>query len=427
MKVYDYKIISEKKIRSLFSRPSIETERIFEQVNPILADIKKNRNEAVIRYAKLFDNFNKTRLLVSINDLNSAAQAINPALKKAIDIAAKNIQKFHKLQVRKDYSLETMPGIFCERKILPIENVGLYIPGGSALLFSTMLMLGIPAKLAGCRRIVVCSPLKNEIHPALAYSAKICGINEFYNIGGVQAVAMMAYGTESCDKVDKIFGPGNQYVTAAKSLISIDPDGCLIDMPAGPSEVLVIADNDADPSFIASDLLAQAEHGSDSQVILITTSKELALKVLTELKSQVDELPRKNIVMKSLRSSFILIVQSIREAINLSNRYAPEHLILNVQNYSRYISKIKNAGSIFLGEYSPESIGDYASGTNHSLPTYGYAKTIGGVTVDSFTKSITIQKLSKKGFQSISETVIQMAEEEKLEAHANAIKVRLKK
>lgn len=426
MKIYESNKLSVKKLQTLFSRPAIETEKIYGLVKPILADIKKNGDKAVKKYAKIFDVVERKSLSVDKIELNASIKKLEPELKRAIDTAYKNIVKFHKVQNRRGYEIETMPGMVCSRKILPIENVGLYIPGGSAVLFSTMLMLGIPAMLAGCKRIVVCSPFKDEINPALAYIAKLCSVIEFYNVGGAQAIGMMAYGTKTCIKVDKIFGPGNQYVTAAKSLVSIDPDGCLIDMPAGPSEVLVIADENANPEFISADLLSQAEHGADSQVILITTSKELGHKVSRAVKEHLNQLPRKEIAKKSLRSSFILIVDSLDEAVNLSNEYAPEHLIVNVKNYTQLVPKIKNAGSVFLGEYSPESVGDYASGTNHSLPTYGYAKSIGGVTLDSFTKSMTIQKLSKDGLKRISNTVIKMAEEEKLDAHANAVKLRLK-
>jgi len=348
-------------------------------------------------------------------------------VRKAIITAADNIFKFHEMQKKNGYEIETMHGIKCWRKSVPIENVGLYVPGGSAVLVSTMLMLGIPAKIADCKRVVVCSPVKNEINPALAFAARICEVDEFYKIGGAHAIAMMAYGIEDVKKVDKIFGPGNQYVTAAKTLVSIDPDGCAIDMPAGPSEVLVIADDSALSSFVAADLLSQAEHGEDSQVILITTSKNLAEQVLIELKNQLQLLPRKLIAEKSLSNSRIILVQNLEEAIEISNRYAPEHLILAVQNPNKLLKKIVNAGSVFIGNYSPESAGDYASGTNHSLPTYGYAKSYSGVSVESFMKSITFQKLSKDGLKKIAQTVITLTEVEKLQAHANAIKIRLNK
>jgi len=287
-------------------------------------------------------------------------------------------------------------------------------------------MLGIPARIAGCKRVATLSPTKKEINPAVLFAAKICEVDEFYKIGGAQGVALLAYGDKTIPKVDKIFGPGNQYVTAAKSLISIDSQGCAIDMPSGPSEVLIIADEKANPSFVAADLLSQAEHGIDSQVILLTTSEKLATQVQVEIKKQKKYLLRKNIIDGSLNNSFVLIVNSINEAINLSNQYAPEHLILNISNAEKYKKKIVNAGSVFLGSYSSESIGDYASGTNHSLPTYGYAKTYGGISVESFMKTITFQNVDKTGFDNIASTVIKLASLEKLDAHANAIKVRMK-
>lgn len=427
MKTFLAKSLSDKKLLQLFTRPAGDDENIAESVESILREIKKNGDKAVVNFAKNYDGLVGSKLLISKSEVEKSAKLISPELKKAIDIAARNIRNFHKQQKPKSYSLETMPGVKCERKYLPIENVGLYIPGGSAILFSTMLMLGIPAKLAGCKRLVVCSPIKEELLPELAYAAKLIGVDEFYSIGGAQAIGMMAYGTESFAKVDKIFGPGNQYVTSAKTFVSNDPKGCLIDMPAGPSEVLVIADEKANASFVAADLLSQAEHGSDSQVILLTTSEKLAIDVVKEVDLQLTELPRNKTAKACLKNSFILIVDSIEEAIALSNDYSPEHLIINVTRAEKYLNTINNAGSVFVGEYSPESVGDYASGTNHSLPTYGYAKAIGGVSVESFMKTMTFQKLSKKGLENISTTVIKMAEAEMLDAHANAVKVRIKK
>lgn len=427
MKTYVAKSLSDKKLARLFTRSAGENEKIAEIVKTILSDIKANGDKSVAAYAQKYDGAKKKNLLVAKSEIAKAAKQIEPELRKAVDIAVRNIKSFHSKQRPKSYSVETMPGVKCERKFLPIENVGLYIPGGSAVLFSTMLMLGIPAKLAGSKRIVVCSPVREKLEPALAYAAQLVGVDEFYNIGGAQAIAMIAYGTKNVQKVDKIFGPGNQFVTAAKTLVSNDPKGCLIDMPAGPSEVLVIADESADASFVAADLLSQAEHGSDSQVILLTTSEKLAATVVKEVTAQLEKLPRSKTAKQCLENSFILIVDTVEEAIYLSNDYAPEHLIINVANAEKYLGKIQNAGSVFVGAYSPESVGDYASGTNHSLPTYGYAKAIGGVSVESFMKAITFQKLSKKGLRNISQTVIKMAETEKLDAHANAVKVRLKK
>ncbi|KAF0151463.1 MAG: histidinol dehydrogenase [Ignavibacteria bacterium] len=426
MKTYSAKNLSDKKIQQLFTRPAGDDEQITESVRGILKAIKKDGDKAAINFAKKFDGLTNNELLISDSKLKAVAKQINPELQKAIDIAAKNIELFHLLQKPKNYSVETMPGVKCERKYLPIENVGLYIPGGSAVLFSTMLMLGIPAKLAGCRRVVVCSPLKEELQPELAYAAKLIGVDEFYNIGGAHAIGMMAYGTKLAAKVDKIFGPGNQYVTAAKTFVSTDPKGCLIDMPAGPSEALIIADEKANTSFVAADLLSQAEHGIDSQVILLTTSETFAYELVEEVTVQLEKLTRSKIAKECLKNSFILIVDSIEEAIALSNYYAPEHLIINAEKAEKYLRKIKNAGSVFVGAFSTESAGDYASGTNHSLPTYGYAKATGGVSVESFMKTVTFQKLTKKGLRNIAETVIKMAEAEKLDAHANAVKVRLK-
>jgi len=427
MKIVDYKNLNAKQIEKLLSRPAIKTAEIYKQILPILQDVKKKRRSAVIRYAKKFDGLKDENILIERNELLRAEKKLSSDVRKAIITAADNIFKFHEMQKKNGYEIETMHGIKCWRKSVPIENVGLYVPGGSAVLISTMLMLGIPAKIADCKRVIVCSPVKNEINPALAFAARICEVDEFYKIGGAHAIAMMAYGIEDVKKVDKIFGPGNQYVTAAKTLVSIDPDGCAIDMPAGPSEVLVIADDSALSSFVAADLLSQAEHGEDSQVILITTSKNLAEQVLIELKNQLQLLPRKLIAEKSLSNSRIILVQNLEEAIEISNRYAPEHLILAVQNPNKLLKKIVNAGSVFIGNYSPESVGDYASGTNHSLPTYGYAKSYSGVSVESFMKSITFQKLSKDGLKKIAQTVITLTEVEKLQAHANAIKIRLNK
>ncbi len=427
MKIYNYKDLTEKNLVSLFKRVAINSEKILEAARPIVNDVKRNGNKAVLKYAKKLDRLVGNSISLPTKELNSAAAKLDLKTKTAIKTAAANIEKFHLKQFPSPYSLETMPGVNCWRKYLAIENVGLYIPGGSAVLVSTMLMLGIPAKIAGCKRVVVSSPIKeNEIHPALAYAARLCGVKEFYKVGGAQAVAMMAYGTETIRKVDKIFGPGNQFVTAAKSIVANDHDGCSIDMPAGPSEVLILADETADASFVAADLLAQAEHGTDSQVILLTTSNDLAKKVLKEIKFQINRLPRKELAEKSLEHSFIMLVPNLREAVRLSNFYAPEHLIVNLKNADKIIEEITNAGSVFVGEYSPESVGDYASGTNHSLPTYGYAKSLGGVSVESFMKPITFQKLTKAGLKNISQTVIQLAETEKLEAHANSVRVRIK-
>ena len=352
---------------------------------------------------------------------------VSKPFKQAVNKAITNIHSFHKKQYPLKYTTETMPGIRCSREFRAIENVGLYIPGGTATLPSTMMMLAIPAKIAGCKRIVVCSPSNKKVSPEVLYIAKKTGIFEFYNIGGAQAIGLMAYGAGKIKKVDKIFGPGNQYVTAAKALVSIDPLGCAVDMLAGPSEVLVIADKFADPVYVASDLLSQAEHGNDSQVILCTDNKPIAEEVNREILVQTENLKRKDYIQESLKGSFSIIFNDLSEAVEFSNSYAPEHLIINTRNPKRFVKKITNAGSVFLGKFSPESVGDYASGTNHSLPTYGYARSIGGVAVEQFMKGITFQELTKKGLENISNTVIELAETEGLQAHSDAVKIRLRK
>ena len=428
MKVYDYKDLSSKKLEEILKRPAIKSDDTAKIVWPILNDIKNQGDSAVIKFAKKYDDFTGKQIKISNTEISRAAKKISLSTKNAIDIASDNIEKFHLPQKPKNYTVETTTGIKCTRKFQPIESVGLYIPGGSAVLISTMLMLGIPAKIAGCKRVVVCSPTGGtEINPALAYAVHKCNISEFYSIGGAQAVGMLAYGTETFAKVDKIFGPGNQFVTSAKTLVSIDPDGCPIDMPAGPSEVLIIADEFANASFVAADLLSQAEHGADSHVILLTRSEKLKTAVLKELDTQLTTLPRKYIAEKSLTNSVIIKVPGNEKAIELSNKYSPEHLIINTKKPETIVGKIVNAGSVFIGEYSPESVGDYASGTNHSLPTYGYAKSYSGLNVEAFMKAITYQKLSKVGLKNISQTVINLAETEKLQAHANAVKIRLSK
>jgi histidinol dehydrogenase len=426
MKIYYYVRISRKKIEELFKRSAIDSNSSYKIVEQIVRDVKKSGEQAVISYARKFDQFTGDTLRVSKKKVIEAEKKISNELKLAIRSSAKNIEKFHRQQIPVNYLIETVKGVFCGRKFTPIENVGLYIPGGSAVLISTILMLSIPAKIAGCKRIVLCTPCKGErLDDALLYSAKCYGVDEVYKVGGAQAIAMMAYGTEKFRKVDKIFGPGNQYVTAAKSLVSIDPYGCAIDIPAGPSELLIIADRSANPVFVAADLLSQAEHGKDSQVILITTDSTIAKSVKVEIEKQLKQLPRRSIAGQSLKSSFILVVENIDDAIKLSNQYAPEHLIMNFKNAEKFLAKIKNAGSVFIGQYTPESAGDYSSGTNHSLPTYGYAKSYSGVSVEMFMKAVTYQKISKQGLKKISNSVIKLARTEGLEAHANAVKLRI--
>ena len=427
MKRIDYNKISRQKKATLLKRPSIDMNEAYNVVRPILDDIKKYGKKSVLEYAIKIDGFEKKQIRVTEKELNESSGMVSSSFKKAVKIAANNISKFHKIQLPKKYKIETMPGIKCTRDFRAIDNVGLYIPGGTAILPSTLLMLAIPAKIAGCKRIVVSSPTNKDVSPEVLYVAKYLGLDEFYKVGGAQAIGLMAYGTKEISKVDKIFGPGNQYVTAAKALISIDPSGCSIDMLAGPSEVLVIADDSANPEFIAADLLSQAEHGNDSQVIFCTNSNSQADKVLTEIKTQSEKLIRREYIKKSLEKSLTIVFNSIDEAIDFSNSFAPEHLILNFINDKSSLRKIRNAGSVFVGEYSPESAGDYATGTNHSLPTYGYAKSIGGVSVEQFMKGITFQELSKKGLNNIANTVIELAETEKLQAHANAVKIRMEK
>ncbi len=423
MKIYINQKLTDLQRKKLFARKIKSFDEINSIVKPIMEDIKKNGDKAVEKYNLQFDN--NQNYVITKKELQDAALTIDSKLKKAIDTAYKQIYTFHKKQLPKEIKVESIKGVKCSRKYLPIENVGLYIPGGNAVLVSTMLMLGIPARIAGCERKVVCSVVNTDtIEPGLAYAAIKCGIDEYYSVGGAQAIAMMGYGTKKVKKVDKIFGPGNQFVTAAKSYISNDYNGCLIDMPAGPSEVLIIADKNANPNFIAADLLSQAEHGNDSQVILLTDSEILANQVGTCVFEQLEKLPRKQFAKKSLNNSFCLVVDNLDEAIDLSNKYAPEHLIINTKDAEGLSKKVANAGSVFVGEYSPESAGDYSSGTNHSLPTYGYAKSVGGVTVEMFMKSVTFQNLSKEGLGKLKDTIITLAETEKLTAHANAVRVR---
>ncbi|MDX1903616.1 MAG: histidinol dehydrogenase [Thermonemataceae bacterium] len=410
----------------LLKRPSQQTKDILEQVKPILEDICENGDKAIKKYNKKFDNYTGD-ILVSAQEMKEAIKKLDKNLKKAIEQAYKNIYAFHQSQKGdKVQKINTMEGVTCWRKSLPIEKVGLYIPGGTAPLFSTVLMLGIPAKIADCKEIILCSPPRNEeLSPAILFAAHLVGINKIYKVGGVQAIGAMAYGTDSIAKVDKIFGPGNQYVTAAKQYVS---QSCVaIDMPAGPSEVLVWADDTADADFVAADLLSQAEHGADSQVILVSSSEKLVKQVQQALDAQILQLPRAEIAKKSLKNSLIILFDNEDNCLEISNFYAPEHLILAVKKAEIFAEKITNAGSVFIGNYSPESAGDYASGTNHTLPTNGYARAYSGVSVDSFIKKVTFQKITKKGLLNIGETIELMAAAEELEAHKNAVSIRLKK
>jgi len=409
----------------LLQRPSFDNAEVHKNVKHILKDVKKDGDKAIKKYTKKFDDIKLKDFEVTSKEIEEAITSLPENLKNAIQTAANNINKFHSKQFAEPEIIETMPGIQCWRKSVPIEKVGLYIPGGTAPLFSTILMLGIPSKIAGCEEIILCTPpdKNKKLHPAILFAAQLVGVTRVFKIGGVQAIAAMAYGTETVPKVYKIFGPGNQFVTHAKQLIQ--HDGIAIDMPAGPSEVCVIADGTSNPAYVAADLLSQAEHGPDSQVLLISTSLDLVEDVMEEIQKQLKELDRKKIAIKALENSKALVVNDLNEAIEISNEYAPEHLIICCKDEELIAERIINAGSVFLGDYSPESAGDYASGTNHTLPTNGFAKIYGGVSVDSFVKKITYQKLTQQGLHNISNTVIQMAEAEGLDAHANAVQVRM--
>ena len=419
MKIFEYPNRTE--VEQILRRPTLAFEEIEQKVRPIILEVKAKGDEALRRFALEFDNILIDNFKVDASELDHSEENLDQELRAAIDQAFENIFKFHKAQQYSEPTVETMPGVKCWRKSVGIEKVGIYIPGGSAPLFSTVLMLGIPALIAGCKQVVLCSPSN---HPAIYYAAKKCGITEVFRLGGSQAIAAMAFGTETVPKVYKIFGPGNQYVTAAKQLVN--QFGTAIDMPAGPSEVAVLADNRANPIFIAADLLSQAEHGPDSQVVLVADDLAIINSTLSEIKKQISDLPRKEIAQMALNNSKAILVNNLDEAIGILNEYAAEHLILSVENPLSVAEKIINAGSIFLGDYTPESCGDYASGTNHTLPTNGFAKTYSGVSLDSFVKKITIQEISKEGLVNIGPIVEIMAEAEQLIAHKNAVSVRLK-
>ena len=416
---------SKNQWKQLLERPYVDNSTVLNSVKEILKSVEKGRDGTLKELTKKFERALLTELKVSEEELANAEKMVPGELKTAIQQAKDNISRFHQAQVKQEERIETMPGVECWRKSIGIEKVGLYIPGGTAPLFSTVLMLAIPAVIAGCKEIILCTPCNEEgdVHPAILYTAKLVGVNKIFKIGGAQAIAAMAYGTESIPAVYKIFGPGNQYVTAAKQLVQMQ--GIAIDMPAGPSEVCVWADETANPSFVAADLLSQAEHGPDSQVLLVSTQAEVIDKVIEEVNRQVQLLPRKDTALKALENSKAIVVEDSGTAIELINAYAPEHLILMCKDADASAERIVNAGSVFIGHYSPESVGDYASGTNHTLPTNGFANAYSGVSVDSFVKKITFQKLTKEGLASISNTVVQMAEAEGLEAHAQAVRVRM--
>ena len=409
----------------ILARPHLDTQQLAEVVKDVLADINANGDEAVRKYESKFDHVELDSLKVRADEINEAEGLIDDELKNSLLTAYHNIYSFHECQRFQSHHVETCPGVDCWQKSMPIEKVGLYIPGGTAPLFSTVLMLATPAKIAGCKDIVICTPPNKEgkVNPAILMAAKIAGVTEIFKIGGVQAIGAMAYGTETVPKVYKIFGPGNQYVMAAKQHVSLTY--VAIDMPAGPSEVCVIADDTSNPIFVAADLLSQAEHGVDSQVLLITTSETMLDEIIAEIKSQLEVLPRKQIAVKALENSKFVLVHDTAEAMAISNAYAPEHLIIATADYKELSEKVVNAGSVFLGQYACESAGDYASGTNHTLPTHGYAKAYNGVNLDSYCRKITFQHLSRQGVDSIGQAVVTMAENEQLEAHANAMRVRL--
>lgn len=408
----------------ILRRPAMDTAALEARVESILRDVQENGDVALRRYTLQFDKAALDRISVSESEFAGAEDQISEALKTAIGQAKSNIEKFHAAQRETSEVVETMPGVRCWRKSVPIDTVGLYIPGGTAPLFSTILMLGIPARLAGCRKIILCTPpdANGKIHPAILYTAALTGITQVYKVGGVQAIAAMAFGTATISRVDKIFGPGNQYVTCAKQLVN--KAGTAIDMPAGPSEVAVLADDSAVPAFVAADLLSQAEHGADSQVLLISTSPDLITRALKEVDQQLQALPRAQIAAQALSKSKAILVKDRTEAIDLVNQYAPEHLIISAENDEQLADQVINAGSVFLGNYSPESVGDYASGTNHTLPTNGHARAYSGVSLDSFVRKITYQKLSFEGLAGIASVVEEMAAAEGLQAHKNAVTIR---
>lgn len=411
---------------ALAKRPALDVTTLFDTVRTVLERVRQEGDTAVKAYEEQFDKVVLADLRVSDEEMAAAEQAVSEELKVAIQRAKANIERFHASQRFAGVEVETTPGVRCWQKAMPIEKVGLYIPGGTAPLFSTVLMLAVPARIAGCREIVLCTPpdkTTGKVHSAVLYAAQVAGVNKIFKAGGIQAIAAMAYGTESVPKVYKIFGPGNQYVTAAKQWVSLKE--VAIDMPAGPSEVEVVADQTANPDFIAADFLSQAEHGVDSQALLVTTAEALIEPVKEAIERQLARLPRREITEKALAHSRIVLLRDQQEVVDFTNLYAPEHLILQSADYAAIAAQVENAGSVFMGPYTPESAGDYASGTNHTLPTNGYAKAYSGVNLDSFIKKITFQEITSEGIRSLGETIRTMAEGERLEAHRNAVTVRL--
>ena len=420
-----YRYPSVEQWAELARRPQLDTQSLFGTVRSVLDDVRQRGDVAVLEYGARFDGVALDELAVSDQEWAEAPSLIDDDLKAAIRQAKRNIEMFHASQAHESTWVETMPGVRCRQRSVAIERVGLYIPGGSAPLFSTVLMLAVPASIAGCQEIVLCTPPNKEgkVHPAILFAAQVAGVNKLYKIGGIQAIAAMAYGTESVPQVYKIFGPGNQYVTAAKQLIALD--GVAIDLPAGPSEASIIADATADPAFIASDFLSQAEHGRDSQSILATDSEELICGVVAELEKQLEVLPRKEITRQALLNSRIILLRDMEEVIAFTNHYAPEHLVVQCNDEMAVADRILHSGSIFVGAYTPVAAGDYASGTNHTLPTAGYAKAYSGVNLDSFVKKITIQTLSAEGIKGLGQTIITMAQNEGLDAHKRSVTIRL--
>ncbi len=421
-----YNKLSREEKSILVQRPQMSNEEIFPFIKQIFDEVKREGDKALKDFTQKFDGVVIDDVKVSQNEIQDAASFLPNDLKSSIQLAAGNIETFHRAQKKGTTQVETMPGVVCWQKDVPIDRVGLYIPGGTAPLFSTVLMLAIPAVIAGCKEIILCSPPQKEyqsIHPGILYTAELCGITKMYKVGGAHAIAAMTFGTESIPKVDKIFGPGNQYVTAAKQLSF--QLGMAIDMPAGPSEVLVYADHTCRPAFVASDLLSQAEHGADSQVVFVTPDVGLANQIKLEVMTQLKSLPRKNIAEAALKNSFGMVIPSVEEAFEFINDYAPEHLIIASEYPEPYLISIRNAGSVFSGNYTPESAGDYASGTNHTLPTASAARSFSGVNVQSFMKTITFQHISQSGLQKLAKTITTMARAENLEAHARAVEIRL--
>ncbi|MGD0583806.1 MAG: histidinol dehydrogenase [Bacteroidales bacterium] len=424
MKIYKYP--EKKEWQKLVARPEIKRSALDSIVLSIIQNVRSEGDRALKRYSMEFDGIRTEEFRVSEDEIRSAIKAVPADLRKAIDLAGSNIEKFHSSQLLKEKITETVPGVKCWRKNVPVEKAGLYIPGGTAPLFSTVLMLAIPAKVAGCSQVILCTPPARDgkINPALLFTAYVTGVKEIYKVGGAQAIAAMAYGTASIPAVDKIFGPGNQYVTRAKQLVQLH--GVAIDMPAGPSEVLIIADSKTRPEFVAADLLSQAEHGIDSQVVLVTDYEPIIAEVQIELKEQIKTLARKDVAGEALSNSFSVLLRTKEECMEFSNKYAPEHLIISTSNATKLAEMVKNAGSVFIGEFSCESAGDYASGTNHTLPTNGYSRSYSGVSTDSFLKKITFQEITLSGLQRIGNAIELMAEAEQLMAHRNAVSIRLK-